>query len=165
MYDERFMKRAIEISRRALTEKGTEPFGAVVVRDGTVVGEGLNHSVAHWDPTSHGETEAIRDACRKLGTVDLNGSDLYSSCEPCALCVAAMHIVGIRKLYYATSLDQSGAAFAGVLRAARHPIDILELRAESGKPIAGRKMPAEQKLDAEAIAVLQEWASTRKGSP
>jgi len=76
-----------------------------------------------------------------------------------------MHIVGIRKLYYATSLDQSGAAFAGVLRAARHPIDILELRAESGKPIAGRKMPAEQKLDAEAIAVLQEWASTRKGSP
>jgi len=165
MYDERFMKRAIDISRRALTEMGTEPFGAVVVRAGTIVGEGLNHSVAHWDPTSHGETEAIRDACRRLGTVDLSGSDLYSSCEPCALCVAAMNIVGIRKLYYASSLDQSGAAFAGVTRAARHPIDVLELRAESGKPTAGRKMPAEQKLDAEALAVLEEWASTRKGSP
>src|SRR4029077_10344270 len=155
MYDERFMKRAIEISRRALTEKGTEPFGAVVVRDGTVVGEGLNHSVAHWDPTSHGETEAIRDACRKLGTVDLNGSDLYSSCEPCALCVAAMNIVGIRKLYYASSLDQSGAAFAGVLRAARHPIDILELRAESGKPIAGRKMAGGAKLVGGGVCVLR----------
>jgi hypothetical protein len=76
-----------------------------------------------------------------------------------------MHIVGIRRLYYASSLDQSGAALTGVSRAARHPVDVLELRAESGKPIAGRKMPAEQKLDAEAIAVLQEWASSRKGSP
>src|SRR6478736_9602952 len=91
MYDDKFMDRALALSAQALTKPGTEPFGAVVVRDGVVVGEGINHSVAHWDPTSHGETEAIRDACRKLGTVDLNGSDLYSSCEPCALCVAVMH--------------------------------------------------------------------------
>lgn len=163
MYDEKFMKRAIQISKRALTEPGTQPFGAVVVRDGKIVGEGLNHSVAHWDPTSHGETEAVRDACRNLKTVDLSGADLYSSYEPCALCVATMLIAGISKLYYASSLDQSGKAFTGVSRAARHPVDVGTLRAEAGKPANARVMPAEQKLAADAIAVLDEWASKRKG--
>ena len=67
-YDEAFMRRAIEISAEALTTPGTEPFGAVVVRDGHVIGEGINRSVQNHDPTSHGETEAIRDACRSSDT-------------------------------------------------------------------------------------------------
>src|SRR3954468_13609495 len=99
MYDETFMRRALALSARALDTPGTEPFGAVVVKDGAIVGEGFNHSVAHFDPTSHGEIEAIRDACRKLETVSLAGCDLYTSCEPCALCAAAMHIAGIGRLY------------------------------------------------------------------
>ena len=103
MYQEQFMKRAIALSAQALQTPGTEPFAALVVKDGAVVGEGFNHSVAHFDPTSHGEIEAIRDACRKLQTVDLGGCDLYTSCEPCALCVAAMRIAGIGQLYYAAS--------------------------------------------------------------
>ena len=111
MYQEQFMKRAIALSAQALHTPGTEPFAALVVRDGVVVGEGFNHSVANFDPTSHGEIEAIRDACRKLQTVDLAGCELYTSCEPCALCVAAMRIAGIGQLYYAASLAQSGAAF------------------------------------------------------
>src|SRR4051812_16898598 len=108
------MSRAIALSQQALQTPGTEPFGAVVVKNGLVVGEGFNHSRVHFDPTSHGEVEAIRDACRRLETVDLSGCDLYTSCEPCALCVAAMHISGIARMYYAASLAESGAAFEGL---------------------------------------------------
>jgi guanine deaminase len=132
-----------------------------VVKDGVVVGEGFNHSVAHFDPTSHGEIEAIRDACRRLQTVDLSGCDLYTSCEPCALCVAAMRVAGIGKLYYAASLAQSGAAFEGVPASARHPIDVDALRAEAGAPLAQRLPPAEQRLELEAVQVLQAWAASR----
>jgi len=162
MYQERFMRRAIALSAQALQTPGTEPFGAVVVKDGEVVGEGFNHSVAHSDPTSHGEIEAIRDACRRLQTVDLSGCELYSSCEPCALCVAAMRIAGIGPLYYAASLAQSVAAFVGVPVAARHPIDVDLLRQEAGAPLAQRVPAAEQKLDGEALKVLENWAKVQK---
>lgn len=165
MYQQEFMERAIALSAQALDTPGTEPFGAVIVKDGAVVGEGFNHSVAHFDPTSHGEVEAIRDACRKLGTVDLAGCDLYSSCEPCALCVAAMRITGIARLYYAASLAQSGAAFEGVGVAARHPIDVEDLRAQAGAALDARAIPAEQRLDGEALKVLQAWATPRRGQP
>lgn len=162
MYEERFMKRAIALSREALTKPGTQPFAAVVVKDGAIVGEGINHSAAHFDPTSHGETEAIRDACRKLQCVDLSGCDLYSSCEPCALCVATMHITGIGKLYYAASLSESGAAFEGIPASVRHPIDVEVLTSECSLPVDKRRMPAEKKLAHEAIAVLEAWASLHK---
>jgi tRNA(Arg) A34 adenosine deaminase TadA len=162
MYQEQFMKRAIALSAQALQTPGTEPFAALVVKDGVVVGEGFNHSVAHFDPTSHGEIEAIRDACRKLQTVDLGGCELYTSCEPCALCVAAMRIAGIGQLYFAASLAQSGAAFEGVPAAARHPIDVEALRAEAGAPLERRQLPAEQRMADEAIQVLSDWAEARK---
>ncbi|MDB5731468.1 MAG: nucleoside deaminase [Variovorax sp.] len=162
MYQEEFMKRALALSTQALHTPGTEPFGAVVVKDGAVVGEGFNHSVAHFDPTSHGEIEAIRDACRNLRTVNLAGCDLYTSCEPCALCTAAMHIAGIRKLYYAASLAQSGQAFEGVPVAARHPIDVEALRAEAGAPLGQGALPTEQRLAGEAVEILKAWAATRR---
>lgn len=162
MYDDEFMDRALALSAQALTKPGTEPFGAVVVRNGVVVGEGINRSVANWDPTSHGETEAIRDACRRLETVDLSGCELYTSCEPCALCVAAMKICGIGKLYYGASLAQSGEAFANVSRAARHPVDIDALRREAGGTLDTRAQPSEQKRDAEAVRILKEWAASRR---
>ena len=151
-----FMMRAIELSRQSLSQPGTAPFGAVIVKDDVIVGEGLNHSGAHFDPTSHGEVEAIRDACANLRTLDLTGCDLYTSCEPCALCVAAMRIAGIRKLYYAASLKQAGAAIAGALRPV---IDVDDLRSEAGLPVHGRKMPAEQLSDAAAMSVLESWAA------
>jgi guanine deaminase len=162
MYEKRFMHRAIELSAQALTAPGIEPFGAVIVRDGTIVGEGFNHSAVHHDPTSHGEIEAIRDACRRLKTVDLSGCDLYTSCEPCALCVAAMSIAGIRRTFYAASLAQSGQAFEGVSAANRHPIDVEILRREAGSPLSGRSMPYQQVMDAEAVKILQQWAAPRK---
>ena len=161
MYDLAFMARAIALSQQALTTPGTEPFGAVVVKNGCLVGEGFNHSLAHFDPTSHGEVEAIRDACRRLETVDLSGCDLYTSCEPCALCVAAMQVAGIGRLFYAASLAQSGQAFEGLKPEHRHPIDCDLLRAEAGSPVDERRMPAEQQMAPEAIAVLKAWANQR----
>jgi guanine deaminase len=162
MYEARFMQRAIALSREALDRKGTEPFGSVVVRDGAIIGEGLNHSVAHFDPTSHGEVEAIRDACRKLQCVDLSGADLYTSCEPCAMCVATMNIVGIGKLYYAASMAQAGAILTDLPVSARHPIDCDLLTSEVSRPVEQRQMPAEQKMDGEAVAILQQWADPRR---
>ena len=157
MYDDKFMRRAIEISRSALDTPGNMPFGAVVVLDGKIVGEGLNLSGSTFDPTSHGETEAIRDACKTLRTTDLTGAELYTSCEPCALCVAAMHLAHVSKLYYAASLDQSRHSLAG----ARKAIDTVALRAECAERLGGARMAAEQKLDGEAVSVLDAWAAKR----
>lgn len=159
MYDETFLRRAIEISAQAVEIPGTEPFGAVIVKDGKIVGEGINRSVMNHDPTSHGETEAIRDACRNLGTVDLRGCVLYSSCEPCALCVAAMNIAGIATLYYAADMVQAGDALGDLPEAARFPVDVDRLTHECGHAVTERFMPSEQHLDADATAILHDWAS------
>lgn len=159
MYADFFMQRAIALSREALDRPGAEPFGAVVVRNGEIVGEGLNHSKARNDPTSHGEVEAIRDACRRLECVDLSGCELYTSCEPCAMCVAVMTIAGISRLYYAAGMDEAGAAFAGLPSARRHPIDVEALVAECAAPVSRRRIPAEQHRAGEAMAVLEAWAA------
>nr|WP_235578082.1 nucleoside deaminase [Pseudorhodoferax sp. Leaf267] len=159
------MQQALALSARALSEPGTEPFGAVVVRDGEVVGQGFNHSVAHCDPTSHGEVEAIRDACRQLQRVDLAGCDLYSSCEPCAMCVAAMRVAGIRRLFYAATLAQSGTVFEGLPVAARHPIDVHALRRFAGATLDDGLLAAEQHLAPQAIEILEAWAAPRKSPP
>ncbi|WOB09862.1 nucleoside deaminase [Piscinibacter gummiphilus] len=161
MYTEAFMQRALALSAQALDQPGTEPFGAVIVKDGQVVGEGFNHARAKWDPTAHGEVEAIRDACQRLGTLQLDGCELYTSCEPCALCVCAMGIVGISALYYGASLEQSHAAIGALPASARPPIDTDALRREAGATIEARRMPATQALDAEAIDILKQWAARR----
>jgi tRNA(Arg) A34 adenosine deaminase TadA len=153
MYEEKFMRRAIELSAQALDRPGTKPYGAVVVKDGKIVGEGLNQSIGNHDPTSHGEVEAIRDACRKLKTTDLSGCDLYTSCEPCSLCVSTMMISGVARMYYAASAAQSDSI---IPRAAHLPGDTL--RTQVGLPTGKRALPAEQKLDGDAFAVLQSWA-------
>ena len=152
------MRRAIELSASALDTPGTEPFAAVIVRDGEIVGEGINRSLLNLDPTSHGETEAIRDACHNLGTVDLRGCELYTSCEPCALCVAAMQIAGIAQLYYAADLAASDAALGDLPDAARFPIDSQRLREECGRPVGERALPSRQALAEEAVDVIAAWA-------
>lgn len=154
MYDERFMRRAIALSEQALREPGVGPFAAVIVRDGAIVGEGLNRSRAIFDPTSHGEVEAIRDACAKLKTVDLSGCDLYTTCEPCTMCVATMLIAGIGRMYYGASAQQSGAIVARFRSVATD-----DLRRQASLPVGERRMPAEQKLAADALAVLEQWAA------
>jgi tRNA(Arg) A34 adenosine deaminase TadA len=162
MYDERFMTRAIELSKSALTRPGTKPFGGVVVKDGQIVGEGLNHSLEHFDPTSHGEVEAIRDACRRLRTLDLTGAHMYASTEPCALCVAAMVLTGFTRLYYAASLDQAVRVQAKAKSDPGDPvIDPLAVRHEAGSPADQRRIQSEQRMGAEAVRVLEEWVAQR----
>ncbi len=164
MYEDRFLRRAIEISAQALTTPGTEPFGAVVVRNGEIVGAGINSSALNHDPTSHGETEAIRDACRNLGTVDLRGAALYSSCEPCPLCVAAMLIAGVSELYYAADMAQAGAALGELPESARFPIDVDHMLAQCGLPAPERTMVSARHQDAEAARILQLWADKASSS-
>ncbi len=162
MYEQRFMDRALVLSATASSGSGTEPFAAVVVRDGLIVGEGVNHARAHLDPTSHGEIEAIRDACRRLRRIDLSGCVLYSSCEPCALCVAAMHIVGIRRLFHASSLAQSEAALAGVPPERRPRVDVDALRHAAGAPAASCGLEVEQHRADEAVRIIAAWAETQQ---
>lgn len=162
MYDDAHMERALEISRRALDTPGCEPFAAVVVRNGAVVGEGLNRAALLNDPTSHGEVEAIRDACRALGTRDLSGCDLYTTCEPCALCTAAMTIAGISRLFYAVSLDESREALGHLPQSVRrYPMPAAELREQVGLPVDRRRMPAASHRAGDARAVLDAWARAR----
>lgn len=162
MYQDQFMTRALEISRQALDEAGAEPFGAVAVKGGKVVGEGLNRSVARHDPTSHGEVEAIRDACRNLGTRDLSGCDLCSTCEPCSLCVATMHIASVSRLYYAVSLDQSAAVLGHLPQSKRrYTMKAPELRTQVGLPVGERRMPAEIHRAADSRAVLEARAAAQ----
>ncbi|MDG2991819.1 nucleoside deaminase [Candidatus Synechococcus calcipolaris G9] len=98
---ERFMRRAIELSAKGgLEEKTGGCFGAVIVKDGEIVGEGYNHVVAENDPTWHGEVAAIRDAAKKLGTYHLTGCTLYTSAYPCPMCLTAAFWARIDKMYY-----------------------------------------------------------------
>ena len=159
MTHETFMRRAIEIAARALDDPGCRPYGGVVVRDGRIVGEGINRSLKDLDPTSHGETEAIRDACRTLGTTDLAGCTLYASCEPCPLCVAAMMIAGIERMYYAVSLEESAEILAAIPGGDRRAVDVETLREETSKPAAARAMPGGQVLPHEGGDVLRRWSA------
>jgi guanine deaminase len=156
MYDQRFMRRAIELSAQALDTPGAKPYGAVVVMNGIVVGEGLNLSAKNYDPTSHGEVEAVRDACRNLKTTDLSSAELYTSCEPCSVCVATMLMAGVSRMYYGATLDQSG----DVMPSRKMPPPALQVRAQVALPVERREMlPAEQKLGDDAVAILKAWVA------
>ena len=147
MSNEDFMRRAMEIAREGMLSGQHQPFGCVIVKDGEIVGEGCNAVIKNHDPTAHGEVEAIRDACRRLGTWDLSGCDLYTSCEPCSLCVSTMYFANIRRLFYAASLADSAALGA----------DISVLLSEVSRPVEARAMPSEQVLGTEGRALLDEW--------
>ena len=107
-YHPDFMKRAVELSALSLTETGRGPFGAVIVYNGKIVAEATNEVIKNNDPTCHGEINCIRLACQTLGTYDLSGAVLYSSCEPCPMCLSACVWAGISKVYYANTAVQAG---------------------------------------------------------
>ena len=104
---ERFMARAFEL-RRIAVERGDQPFGAVVVRDGRVVGEGVSAVLTAPDPTAHGEVEAIRDAARRLGTPRLTGSELYTTFRPCPMCETAAYWAGVARVYHGEGITDAG---------------------------------------------------------
>lgn len=147
MTHEDFMRRAIAISREQMNANGDAPFAAVIVKDGEIVGEGCNQTLTDFDPTAHGEVVAIRDACRRLGTWDLSGCTLYTSCEPCEMCVAAMFWARIDKLYYGNTLADC-ANLGYVLT----PLSDLVTRPCSEGALAGERI-----LGPEAHKVFEEW--------
>lgn len=166
MADEKFMARAIEIAATAKDEAGALPYGAVVVKDGEIVGEGLNRAATIFDPTSHGEVEAIRDACKRLETTDLTGADMYTTAEPCSMCVATMILANMDRLVYAADWKDSTAfmrALAGDNPTLKRRYTTVELRAQVGQPPEARDMPAERMGQAEAVAVFRDFAAARKG--
>lgn len=147
---DKFMERAIEIARREMHDGGAAPFAAVIVRDGEIIGEGVNQVVNNHDPTSHGEVEAIRDAGRKTGSWDLSGATLYTTCEPCEMCVAAMYWARIDRMVYAATLADC----------AEIGLDTSPLTKMVRSDLDARTLPAHQSMHAESRAVLQEWAAS-----
>ena len=104
---QRFMDRAFEMRRKAV-ERGDQAFGAVIVKNGQVVGEGASAVVTTPDPTAHGEVQAIRDAARRLGTAQLTGCELYTTFRPCPMCETAAYWAGVARIYHGESITDAG---------------------------------------------------------
>ncbi len=146
--DERFLREAIRLSIEKMQAGEGGPFGAVVVRDGGIVGVGWNRVTSANDPTAHAEIVALRDACSRLGTFRLAGCELYASCEPCPMCLAAICWARIDRLYYAATRED----------AARAGFDDAWLFDQIALPPLHRSLPASQHLREEALAAFDAWA-------
>ncbi len=141
------MRAAIRISIAKMRANCGGPFGAVVVRKGKIVGRGWNQVTSTNDPTAHAEVTAIRDACRRLKNFHLDGCELYTSCEPCPMCLAAIYWARIAKVYYGNTRKD----------AARIQFDDALIYREVAKPISRRMLPMRQLLRAEAAPAFREW--------
>lgn len=104
-----FLERAIELSRTGMESGRGGPFGCVIVKDGVIVGEGSNEVTTSNDPTAHAEVVAIRNACRNLGTFQLEGCDVYASCEPCPMCLGAIYWARPKRVIYANTKKDAAA--------------------------------------------------------
>jgi tRNA(Arg) A34 adenosine deaminase TadA len=145
-----FLCRAITLATENVLSGAGGPFGAVIVRDGRIVAEGVNTVTAQLDPTAHAEVNAIRAAARSLGAFSLAGCELYTSCEPCPMCLAAAWWARLDAIYY-------GASAAD---AARAGFDDAVLYEELRKDNAERKLPATQLLSEEAWASFAAWLAS-----
>lgn len=146
---QKFMKMAIDLSRDGMRSGVGGPFGCVIVKDGKVVGKGSNAVSSSNDPTAHAEVVAIRDACNNLGHFQLDECILYTSCEPCPMCLGAIYWARPSKVYYAnTKVD-----------AARIDFDDQFIYQELELPLDQRKIPFEQLMNVEAWEVFEEWKS------
>jgi len=147
---EKFMRMAIELSEFNVRQSHGRPFGAVIVKDGMVVARSANRVIPENDPTAHAEISAIRLACRELGTYNLTGCEIYTSCEPCPMCLGAIYWAHIDKIYYAnTRTDATGIGF--------HDEFIYD---ETAVPVEKRKLPCIQLLRKEALLIFRLWQSS-----
>ena len=144
-----FMKKAIELSINNIHSNGG-PFGSVIVKNNEIISEGVNRVTLHNDPTAHAEIVAIRNACKKLNTFDLSGCELYTSCEPCPMCLSAIYWSHIDLVYYGNSREN----------AAEIQFDDKFIYDEMKKDINERKIPLKQILKDEAIKAFDLWAKT-----
>jgi len=143
----KFMRAAIRLSLQKMRRNEGGPFGAIVVRRGKIIGRGWNRVTSANDPTAHAEIIAIREACRRLKTFRLDDCELYASCEPCPMCLAAIHWARLGKIFYAnTRHDAAAAGFDD---------DLIEC--EVARPVSRRKIPIRQLLRKNALKVFAEW--------
>ena len=141
-----FMRKAIELSLENV-QNGGGPFGAVIVKDGEIIATGMNRVTAACDPTAHAEVSAIRSAASKLKTFNLSGCEIYTSCEPCPMCLGAIYWARLDKMYYGnTKTDAKNIGFDDSFI-----YDELELKPEK------RKLPSENILHNEAIKAFKMW--------
>jgi tRNA(Arg) A34 adenosine deaminase TadA len=142
-----FMLRAIELSRINMQAGAGGPFGAVIVKDGKIIGEGWNKVTSSNDPTAHAEVTAIRNACENIKNFNLEGAEIYTSCEPCPMCLAAVYWARLDKIYFGNTRGDAAAI----------KFDDDFLYQEIPKDIKDRKIPMEQCAHSEALKVFAEW--------
>jgi len=141
-----FMKRAIELSIKSVNNGGG-PFGSIIVKSDKIIAEGSNKVTSNNDPTAHGEIVAIREACKKLNNFSLNGCELYSTCEPCPMCLSAIYWARIDKIYYANTRED----------ARKIDFDDSLIYTELQKKIDERKIPMNQLMRDEALKAFELW--------
>jgi len=144
-----YMQKAIELSIKNIDNNGG-PFGCVIVKNNQIISEGVNEVTQNNDPTAHAEILAIRNACKKLNTFDLSGCELYTSCEPCPMCLSAIYWSHINIVYYGNSREN----------AAKIEFDDKFIYDEMKKDINDRKIPLKQILKDEAIKAFNLWTKT-----
>lgn len=147
--DRTHLDRAIELSRAGMRAREGGPFGAVVVLDGRVVGEGWNRVTSTADPTAHAEVVAIRDACQRVSSFSLVGATVYASCEPCPMCWSAIHWARCDRVVFANRADEAAAI----------DFDDAVLVDELRRPVDQRSVAAVHAPSADARAVFDEWAA------
>jgi guanine deaminase len=144
---EESMRRAIVLALENIRNAQGGPFGALVVKDGRVLAEGVNRVTATNDPTAHSEIVAIREACRALGNFQLTGCDLYTTCEPCPMCLGAIYWARPARVFYAcVAADAAAAGFDDAL-----------IYEELARPFAERRLPMKQLLREEALEIFSQW--------
>ena len=143
---DKFMMKAIDLSINSVNNNGG-PFGCVIVKNDKIIAEGSNKVTLTNDPTAHGEIVAIRDACKKLNNFTLNGSELYSSCEPCPMCLSAIYWARITKIYFANTRED----------AQKIDFDDSLIYSEFNKNIGERKIPMIQMMRNEALKAFELW--------
>lgn len=149
---DKFMRMAIELAESNVKQGQGGPFGAVIVKDGMVVARSANKVVPLNDPTAHAEVSAIRLACQELGTYSLEGCVIYTSCEPCPMCLGAIYWARINHIYYAnTKADAAAIGF-----------DDQFIYEELEQPMSNRKLPVVQLLRNEAQEAFRLWETSDK---
>ena len=150
-----FLKQAIDLAVDNVRSGLGGPFGALVVKEGQVIATGTNRVTASNDPTAHAEVIAIRAACQKLAGFQLDGCDLYTSCEPCPMCLGAIYWARVRAFYFAGNKDD----------AARAQFDDSFIYAELNKPVEGRTIPGYRLCAADGCRPFDEWLNNQNRVP
>ena len=147
--DEQFMRRAIRLAQEGIDRNAGGPFGAVIVKDGEIIGEGHNRVTSTNDPTAHAEIVAIRDACARLESFQLDGCVIYTSCEPCPMCLGAIYWARPARVFYAATRED--AADIG--------FDDQFIYEELEKTFEHRQMKLVNLMRDEGLAVFENWAN------